>query len=101
MTLALVGDGELRGDLRKRRCRRRARPGADHRLARRGGVRAEIAVRWLVMPSFARAADGDHGSLAMARPIIDLYRRRPEFGARGEHGWLVPAGDPAALAEPW
>ena len=103
VTLALVGDGELRGDLETAI----AAAGLGDRVRITGwldeaGVRAEIArADALVMPSFAEGLPMViMEAMAMARPIISTYiAGAPELVREGEHGWLVPAGDPAALAE--
>ncbi|MCB1331111.1 MAG: glycosyltransferase [Maritimibacter sp.] len=102
VTLALVGDGELRGDLETAI----AAAGLGDRVEITGwldeaGVRAEIArADALVMPSFAEGLPMViMEAMAMARPIISTYiAGAPELVLEGENGWLVPAGDPEALA---
>jgi len=103
VTLALVGDGDLRGDLETAI----AEAGLGDRVRITGwldeaGVRAEIAAAdALVMPSFAEGLPMViMEAMAMARPIISTYiAGAPELVLEGEHGWLVPAGDADALAE--
>lgn len=103
MQLALVGDGEMRGDL-------------EHAVAEAGladmvrftgwqdqeGVRAEIdAAHALVMPSFAEGLPMViMEAMAAARPVIATYiAGTPELVLEGQTGWLVPAGDDLALAQ--
>lgn len=103
VSLALVGDGELRGDLETAI----AAAGLGDRVRITGwldeaGVRAEIArADALAMPSFAEGLPMViMEAMAMARPIISTYiAGAPELVREGEHGWLVPAGDAVALAE--
>lgn len=103
VTLALVGDGELRGDLETAI----AAAGLEDRVRITGwldeaGVRAEIArADALVMPSFAEGLPMViMEAMAMARPIISTYiAGAPELVLEGENGWLVPAGDADALAK--
>ncbi|MCB1355633.1 MAG: glycosyltransferase [Maritimibacter sp.] len=103
VTLALVGDGELRADLETAI----AAAGLGDRVEITGwldeaGVRAEIArADALVMPSFAEGLPMViMEAMAMARPIISTYiAGAPELVLEGENGWLVPAGDAQALAD--
>ncbi len=103
VTLALVGDGELRGDLETAI----AEAGLGERVRITGwldeaGVRAEIAgADALVMPSFAEGLPMViMEAMAMARPIISTYiAGAPELVLEDQNGWLVPAGDPDALAQ--
>lgn len=103
VTLALVGDGELRGELE----REIAKAGLDGRVRITGwldeaGVRAEIArADALAMPSFAEGLPMViMEAMAMARPVIStLIAGAPELVLEGETGWLVPAGDALALAD--
>ncbi|PIE07007.1 MAG: colanic acid biosynthesis glycosyltransferase WcaL [Rhodobacterales bacterium] len=102
ITLTLVGDGELRGDLEAAIAA--ANLGARVRLTGwldEAGVRAEIArADALVMPSFAEGLPMViMEAMAMARPVIStIIAGAPELVLEGETGWLVPAGDPEALA---
>ncbi len=101
--LALVGDGEMRTDLE----RAIAGHGLDDRVTLTGwldqdGVRAELdAAHALVMPSFAEGLPMVvMEAMAAARPVIATYiAGTPELVQEGRTGWLVPAGDPDALAE--
>ncbi len=102
VTLALVGDGTLRDDLEAAI----AAAGLTDRVRITGwldeaGVRAEIArADALVMPSFAEGLPMViMEAMAMARPVIStIIAGAPELVLEGETGWLVPAGDPEALA---
>jgi glycosyltransferase involved in cell wall biosynthesis len=99
--LTLVGDGELR-------------PGIEAAIARHGlhgqitlagwqdeaGVRAAIAgASALILPSFAEGLPVVlMEAMAMGRPVIaTAIAGVPEL-VTAETGWLVPAGDAAALA---
>ncbi|MEB8386045.1 glycosyltransferase [Rhodobacteraceae bacterium KMM 6894] len=100
--LTLIGDGPLRG-------------GLEHSVAQAGltdhvtftgwldeaGVRAELgAAHALIMPSFAEGLPMVvMEAMAAARPVIATYiAGTPELVQAGVTGWLVPAGDDAALA---
>jgi glycosyltransferase involved in cell wall biosynthesis len=64
-------------------------------------VRAEILkARALVLPSFAEGLPVViMEALALRRPVISTYVAGiPELVEPGISGWLVPAGDPPALA---
>ncbi|MBZ8119291.1 glycosyltransferase [Roseovarius sp. LXJ103] len=66
------------------------------------GVRAELAsAHALIMPSFAEGLPMVvMEAMASARPVIATYiAGMPELVLPGETGWLVPAGDDAALAK--
>lgn len=101
--LVLVGDGPLRPNIE--RAIDRAGLGDAVRLAGwlpEDGVRAEIAAAHaMVLPSFAEGLpvvlmEG----MAAARPVIATWIAGiPELVQPGRNGWLVPAGDPEALAE--
>ncbi len=101
--LTLVGDGELRGDLE----RAIARHGLADAVTLTGwldeaGVRRELAAaHGLILPSFAEGLPMVvMEAMAAARPVIATYIAGiPELVCPGETGWLVPAGDVAALAE--
>ena len=100
--LTLVGDGELRGAIEAAIAAR----GLGARVTITGWVdearvRAELAAaQALVMPSFAEGLPMVvMEAMAMARPVISTYVAGiPELVRPGETGWLVPAGDAAALA---
>jgi glycosyltransferase involved in cell wall biosynthesis len=100
--LTLIGDGPLRDVL-------------EHGVAQAGltgnvtftgwldeaGVRAELgAAHALIMPSFAEGLPMVvMEAMAAARPVIATYiAGTPELVQDGVTGWLVPAGDDAALA---
>ena len=102
LRLELVGDGPMRGALEEAVAR--------HRLGAmvgftgwqdEAGVRARIdAAHALVMPSFAEGLPvAIMEAMAAARPVIATHVAGiPELVRPGETGWLVPAGDAAALA---
>lgn len=65
-------------------------------------VRAELAAaRVMVLPSFAEGLPVVlMEALALGRPVVTTYVAGiPELVEHGAAGWLVPAGDPAALAD--
>ncbi|MEY8837877.1 glycosyltransferase family 4 protein, partial [Cribrihabitans sp. XS_ASV171] len=101
--LALVGDGEMRPDLQ----RAIDAQGLGDSVTLTGwldqeGVRAELdAAHALVMPSFAEGLPMVvMEAMAAARPVIATYiAGTPELVQEGRTGWLVPAGDPEALAD--
>ena len=101
--LALVGDGEMRGDLE----RAIARHGLAKQVTLTGWlseeeVRAQLdGAHVLVMPSFAEGLPMVvMEAMAAARPVIATYiAGTPELVVGGETGWLTPAGDPGLLAE--
>lgn len=103
VTLALVGDGELRGELE----REIAAAGLGQNVRITGwldeaGVRDEIAkADALAMPSFAEGLPMViMEAMAMARPVISTcIAGAPELVLEGETGWLVPAGDAEAFAD--
>ncbi|MFD0858028.1 glycosyltransferase family 4 protein [Roseovarius aquimarinus] len=101
--LTLIGDGPLRGALE-----------ADIAVAGIGGhvtlagwqdeagIRAALArAHALVMPSFAEGLPMVvMEAMAAARPVLATHiAGTPELVQDGVTGWLVPAGDEAALAE--
>ncbi|MFV1462671.1 MULTISPECIES: glycosyltransferase [unclassified Phaeobacter] len=101
--LALIGDGEMRPDLEAAIAKHRL---GDHVTLTgwlsEADVRAELArAQALVMPSFAEGLPMVvMEAMAAARPVIATYiAGTPELVLPGETGWLVPAGDPAALAQ--
>ncbi|MFG6562803.1 glycosyltransferase [Sulfitobacter sp. 1A13421] len=101
--LTLIGDGPLRGAIEAEV----ARHGLQERVTLTGWVdearvTAELgAAHALVMPSFAEGLPMVvMEAMAAARPVIATYiAGTPELVQPGETGWLVPAGDVAALAE--
>lgn len=100
--LVLAGDGELRPTLEERIAHHGL---ADH-VEITGWVDEERVrallrdCRCLVLPSFAEGLPVVlMEALAMARPVVSTYVAGiPELVRPRENGWLVPAGDPAALA---
>ena len=102
LRLTLVGDGELRGPIETAIAAR----GLGGRVTITGWldearVRAELAAaHGLVMPSFAEGLPMVvMEAMAAGRPVIaTAIAGVPELVLPGETGWLVPAGDPEALA---
>lgn len=101
--LTLIGDGELRGALEAEISARGL--GGQVTLA---GWQTEEEVRdalagchALVLPSFAEGLPMViMEAMAAGRPVIATYVAGiPELVQDGVTGWLVPAGDDAALAE--
>jgi glycosyltransferase involved in cell wall biosynthesis len=101
--LVLAGDGELRRPIEAAL----AAASLTDRVRITGwiagdAVRAELgAARALVLPSFAEGLPVViMEAMALARPVISTYVAGiPELVLPGTHGWLVPAGDPEALAD--
>ena len=101
-TLRLVGDGPERAALEAAI----AAAGLTGNIHLTGwldeaGIRAELdAAHALVMPSFAEGLPMVvMEAMAAARPVIATYIAGiPELVRPGETGWLVPAGDPEAMA---
>ncbi|MFG6593108.1 glycosyltransferase [Sulfitobacter sp. 1A13368] len=101
--LTLIGDGPLRGVIEAEI----AHHGLQEHVTLTGWVdearvTAELgAAHALVMPSFAEGLPMVvMEAMAAARPVIATYiAGTPELVQPGETGWLVPAGDVAALAE--
>jgi glycosyltransferase involved in cell wall biosynthesis len=101
--LTLMGDGPMRPLIEARI----AALGLGARVTLTGWVNeariaAELeACHALVMPSFAEGLPMVvMEAMAAARPVIATYvAGTPELVRDGETGWLVPAGDVAALAE--
>ena len=100
--LVLAGDGEMRGELETLIARYKLQ-----NLVRITGwissdqVREEIlAARALVLPSFAEGLPVViMEAMALRRPVISTFVAGiPELVDSGKHGWLIPAGDAAALA---
>lgn len=100
--LTLVGDGELRPQI----AAKIAAHGAAHAVHLPGwqdqaGVSAQMrAAHVLIAPSFAEGLPVViMEAMAQARPVISTYIAGiPELVRPGTDGWLVPAGDRAALA---
>lgn len=99
--LVLAGDGEMRGELEALIARYKLQ-----NLVRITGwitsdqVREEIlAAHAMVLPSFAEGLPVViMEAMALARPVISTFVAGiPELVRLKEHGWLVPAGDTAAL----
>src|SRR5215469_6571561 len=101
--IVLAGDGPMRADVED--AIRRA--GLQDAIRITGWVsgkqvKAEIeAARALVLPSFAENMPVViMEAMALGRPVISTYVAGiPELIQPGKTGWLVPAGDDAALAE--
>jgi glycosyltransferase involved in cell wall biosynthesis len=101
--LVLAGDGELRRPIEAAL----AAAALTDRVRITGwiagdAVRAELAAaRALVLPSFAEGLPvAIMEAMALGRPVISTYVAGiPELVQHGTHGWLVPAGDPEALAD--
>lgn len=100
--LTLIGDGEMRGQIEA--LIGRLDLGARVTLTGwvdEARVNAELAsAHALVMPSFAEGLPMVvMEAMAAARPVIATYiAGTPELVRPDETGWLVPAGDVAALA---
>jgi colanic acid/amylovoran biosynthesis glycosyltransferase len=101
--LVLVGDGEMRSTIETQLVNR-----GLHGHVRITGwmsndaVRNEIlAARALVLPSFAEGLPiVIMEAMALRRPVISTFVAGiPELVQAGEHGWLVPPGDPVLLSE--
>lgn len=101
--LTLVGDGPMRPQLEEAI----ARAGLGDRITLTGwideaGVNAALVnAHAMAMPSLAEGLPMVvMEAMAMGRPVIGTYIAGfPELVRPGETGWLVPAGDPSALAE--
>ncbi|WP_449267455.1 glycosyltransferase [Frigoriglobus tundricola] len=101
--LVLAGDGPMRPQIDAAI----AAQGLGSRVRVTGwlsndAVRAEIAAaRLFVLPSFAEGLPVVlMEALALGRPAITTYVAGiPELVRDGVNGWLVPAGDPVALAD--
>ncbi|MVO15976.1 glycosyltransferase [Parasedimentitalea huanghaiensis] len=99
--LTLIGDGEMRADLEAAIKSK----GLQGNITLTGwlseaDVRAQLsAAQALVLPSFAEGLPMVvMEAMAAARPVITTYiAGSPELVLPGETGWLVPAGDSAAL----
>ncbi len=103
LKLVLAGDGEMRGEV-ETRIRER---GLEDHVEITGWIDAdEVAsqlarARALVLPSFAEGLPVViMEAFAMARPVLSTYIAGiPELVRPDQNGWLVPAGDTAALAD--
>jgi glycosyltransferase involved in cell wall biosynthesis len=100
--IALIGDGEMRADVE---AAARRLDVADRILLLGWKTPAEVAeeirrARAFVLPSYAEGLPVSiMEALSLERPAISTYVAGiPELVAPGENGWLVPAGDAAALA---
>jgi glycosyltransferase involved in cell wall biosynthesis len=100
--LVLAGDGEMRGELETLIARYNLQD-----IVRITGwissdqVREELlAARALVLPSFAEGLPVViMEAMALGRPVISTFVAGiPELIDPGQQGWLIPAGDTAALA---
>jgi glycosyltransferase involved in cell wall biosynthesis len=103
LEIVLAGDGELRAEVEAAIARHRLQTCVRITGWIDGNqVRRELlAARALVLPSFAEGLPVVvMEALALQRPVVTTYIAGiPELVCAGEHGWLVPAGDVAALAE--
>lgn len=101
--LVLAGDGEMREALEQTI----VRLGLTSCVRITGWLSGErvrdeiLAARALVLPSFAEGLPVVlMEAMALARPVISTYVAGvPELVIDGVNGWLVPAGDDAALTE--
>lgn len=101
--LVLAGDGELRGEIEAAIARHKL----DGRVRVTGWISGErvreeiLASRALVLASFSEGIPVViMESMTLGRPVIATFVGGiPELVVSGEHGWLVPAGDVAALAQ--
>lgn len=100
--LTLIGDGPLRAVLEDGVNRANLSQNVTFTgWLDEAGVRAELnAAHALIMPSFAEGLPMVvMEAMATARPVIVTYiAGTPELVQDGVTGWLVPAGDPGALA---
>ena len=102
-TLVFAGDGELRGEIEMLV----KRYNLERTIRITGWISGEqvreeiLASRALVLPSFAEGLPVSiMEAMALCRPIISTYVAGiPELVRSGTEGWLVPAGDVAALVE--
>ena len=101
--LVLAGDGELRPQLEAEV----ARYQLTNKFRFTGWLTGEqvrdeiLASRALILPSFAEGLPVVlMEAMALRRPVISTFISGiPELVRTGIDGWLVPAGDPAALAD--
>ena len=98
----LLGDGPLRGEIERFVAANGLQDAVTlSGFASNAEVRRKIvAARATVLPSFAEGLPvAIMESLALGRPAVTTYVAGiPELVRPGENGWLVPAGDAAALA---
>jgi colanic acid/amylovoran biosynthesis glycosyltransferase len=100
--LVFAGDGEMRPQIEAGI----ARHGLTRHVRITGWISGEqvrneiLAARALVLPSFAEGLPVViMEAMALRRPVLTTYVAGiPELVIDGENGWLVPAGDAAALA---
>lgn len=101
--LTLIGEGEFRPRLEA--AIKEAGLGANIHLTgwlSEAQIREQFAqAQALILPSFAEGLPMViMEAMAAGRPVIATYIAGiPELVQHGETGWLVPAGDPAALAD--
>ena len=101
--IVFAGDGPMRGDIEAAI----TKAGLDDCISITGWisgqrVREEIEkARALVLPSFAEGLPVViMEAMALGRPVVStMVAGIPELVTPGETGWLVPAGDVAALAQ--
>lgn len=101
--LALVGDGEMRGEI-ETAIRAAGLEGSVEIVGWKAPaeVRAAIeASRAFVLPSYAEGLPVSiMEAMVLARPVISTYVAGiPELVLPGETGWLAPASDARALAD--
>jgi colanic acid/amylovoran biosynthesis glycosyltransferase len=101
--LVIAGDGEMRGELEELVDRYKLRSHVRITGWVNGNqVKEEIsAARALVLPSFSEGLPVVlMEAMALGRPVISTFVAGiPELVKSGEEGWLVPAGDVAALSD--
>jgi glycosyltransferase involved in cell wall biosynthesis len=103
LRLTLVGDGPTRPEI-EGLIKAKGLSGAVELAGWRdeAGVQAALAkAQALILPSFAEGLPMVvMEAMAAGRPVIaTAIAGVPELVVAGETGWLVPAGDPLALAE--
>jgi glycosyltransferase involved in cell wall biosynthesis len=103
--LVLAGDGEMRPQLERLIVEYRLQ--ASVRIT--GWVSGDevkallLRSRALILPSFAEGLPVVvMEAMALARPVIATHIAGiPELVRHGQDGWMVPAGDCAALVQAW
>jgi len=101
--LVLAGDGEMRGEVEALI----SRLGLEEAVRITGWISSEqvreeiLRARALILPSFAEGLPVVlMEAMALRRPVISTFVAGiPELVQSGQNGWLVPAGDPQALAD--